>query len=1030
MSPFPDGSTQELLSRLQESLGHAYRIGEPVGAGGMAVVFRATRTADGRPVAIKVVYPVIARALGRDRFRREVETLQALDHPGIAPLLDFGERDDLLYLVMPVYSGLTLRARLTAEGQLALEEAAAIARSLLDALAYAHRHNTIHRDVKPENVLFDGDRPILADFGIARAIVRSGGEGLSSTGIVLGTPAYMSPEQASAERKLDGRADLYSVGCVLFEMIAGVPPFVGPNQQVIQSRHLHEPSPDLRNSRPNVPAGLAGAVTKSLAKVPADRFRSADEFAEALAPDRLQQVTRRRLAAPVLAVALLLAGIAGVWAYRARGPGLVADRYLVLPFRGAEAAANVVPNPDQVGRLLWRELSRWRGLDLVDEALVEDQLSRDPRQGQSPPTAKGLAARLRAGRVVWGDVVIVGDSVEVRAGLYRAENPAEPIRRARVTIPMAAAGTVRALTEPMSALARGLIAAEARLPDGTGRLEATNSYPALLAALAGDSALLQWDLSAARAFYRAAIEADPRFAAPRLRYATASLWAAAPAVEWSAAAAGAVAAMEQLAPIDRLEAQALDALARGAYPEACRHFDRVVAADSLRFNGWFGRGECLTRDDRVLPDPTSPSGWRFRGSFAAGITALRTALGLVPFSHRAIGGAAVDRLAEKLMGGANWLRFGRDSTAADPRFAAFPGFDGDSLGFVPYPIDEVLAGRRMPATLAEAVRESRLTFLAITSRWIVEYPRSPPAIKAHAYALEVNGLVAGTAPESALELIRSLRAGLPADSADLELGAWEVRLLLKARRFSNAAQLASRLLEAAPPAGPGSDLLPGLAAFIGQTDRAAGLSESFGQSTFVSMDGRVIDSPEGLLRTARRLLAYASVGGPRDSLRVIDARLYREVVAQVEPGRQDVVYQTLRLQAAHLAYPDLELTTDTVLPISRIERALARGDRAEGLAEFARLEATRRSQGAGDVAPEYLVLEARLLAALGDSLAARAKLDVWLADLRTLSQDVLRWVPAAAAIGRGAGLRAALGGDISISGADTAFAAIWRRRSR
>ncbi len=817
-------------------------------------------------------------------------------------------------------------------------------------------------------------------------------------------------------------------------MLAGVPPFVGPSQQVIQSRHLHEPPPDLGNIRPGLPAGLITAVTRALAKVPADRFHAADEFGRALESARLGRPrSRRRRRWPVVA-ALVLAALGGVWAYRGRGPALVEDRYLLLPFRGAATGPAVVPSADQVGRLLWRELSRWTGLDLVDEAAVQDQLSRDPRWGLSPEAARAMATALRAGRVIWGDLVTVGDSVEVRAGLYRADAPSQPIRRVQVTVPVGATGSAKALTDPMVTLARGLIAAEATLSDDIGRM-ATSSYPALLATLAGDSALLQWDLGSARAFYRRAIEADPNFGAPKLRYATASLWAAVPEAEWTSAAAAALAAADQLSPIERLEARALDALARADFPQACRAFDQVIAADSVRFNGWYGRGECLTRDDVVVPDRASPSGWRFRGSFAAGVAAHRMALRLVPYAHRALGGAAVDRLAARLMAGTNWLRVGRAAGASDPKYAAFLGYEGDSLGFTPYPIDQVLAGRRMPVSMARAVREARRSLLAITSGWIAEYPGSVAAVKAHAYALEVNGMVTGAPSQSALALIRTLGAGLPSDSVDFELGAWEVRLLLKARRYSAASQLAGRLLAMAGPAAasmaePAASLRPGLAALIGRADLAAGWSEHLGQGPFVSLDGQVIDSPEGLLQTARRLLAYAAVGGPRDSLRAIEARLRREVTAQVEPSRQALVYETLRLQAAHLAYPDLDPPADTVLPMSRIEHALARGDRKAGLAEFERLAVSRAGQGAGGVAPEYLVLEARLLAMLGDSAAARSKLDGLLADLRVLNQDLLGWVPSAAAIGRGLGLRAALGGDMSLSGADTASQALWRRRGR
>jgi serine/threonine protein kinase len=264
-------------------LSERYVLGRELGRGGMATVYLAQDVRHRRPVALKVLHPELAYALGADRFLREIEVAANLTHPHILPLHDSGEAAGLLYYVMPYVEGESLRDRVNRETQLPVDEALQIAREVADALAYAHGQGVIHRDIKPENILLSGGHALVADFGIARALGQADAERLTETGIAVGTAAYMSPEQASGERNVDGRSDVYSLGCVLYEMLAGEPPYTGPTAQAIIVKRFSDPVPSVQQLRPLVPEGLAHAVTKALAPVAADRFASAAEFVRALA---------------------------------------------------------------------------------------------------------------------------------------------------------------------------------------------------------------------------------------------------------------------------------------------------------------------------------------------------------------------------------------------------------------------------------------------------------------------------------------------------------------------------------------------------------------------------------------------------------------------------------------------------------------------------------------------------------------------------------------------------------------------------
>ena len=370
------------LERLNAALAGRYTVERELGSGGMATVYLADDLKHRRKVAVKVLRPELASVIGPDRFLREIEIAAKLNHPHILALYDSGRADEFLFYVMPYVKGQSLRHRLHREKPLPIEEAIAVTRDAALALGHAHAQGVIHRDVKPENILLYEGEAMVADFGIALAVSGTAGQRLTERGVWVGTPEYMSPEQALGEESLDARSDVYSLGCVLYELLVGEPPYTGPTAQAVIAKRLAGPAPGVRRLRATVPGGVEQALLKALATVPADRFASAAAFAEALAQPGAVRPAPKSIA--------------------------------VLPF------TNLSPDPenayfaDGITEDIIAQLSKIRALKVISSTSVMPLKKREQ-------SLREIGARLEVAAVLEGSVRRDGDRVRIVAQLIDAE---------------------------------------------------------------------------------------------------------------------------------------------------------------------------------------------------------------------------------------------------------------------------------------------------------------------------------------------------------------------------------------------------------------------------------------------------------------------------------------------------------------------------------------------------------------------------------------------------------------------------------
>jgi len=589
----PDGEAATLAT-LRHALGGAYEVERELGRGGMATVYLARDLRHRRRVAVKVVRPELTADLGAGRFLREIAVTAELQHPHILPLFDSGEAGGMPYYAMPYVEGETLRARLTREGALPLADAMRLVRELADALGYAHGRGIVHRDLKPENVLLSGGHAVVADFGIAKALAAatqnaaSPNANLTATGVAIGTPAYMAPEQAVGDATTDHRADLYALGVIAYEMLAGGHPFGGRTARAVAAAHLTEAPAPLVDRRPDVPAALADVVMRLLAKDPAARPESAAQVVQALdgvttgavAPTRFHVVSpgRRMIIVAAAVVALVVAAI-GLSRFSRRGAAANAESIrsiAVLPFDNTSKDTAFDYLEDGITDQVRDALNAIPGLT------VKARSSSRRLKGQG---ARDVGKQLAAAAVLQGALSRSSGRLHVTAELVRADDDgvlwSATFDVAPGSLPGVQDTIIRAVTERVS-VARGSLDVQQRSANTRGTTNTEAYYLYLRGNHAADA--FAWDK--ASALYRQAVALDPRFA--RAYGALANSYSMEPVLGRAspdsvtrlarATAASAIALDPTVAEAHVAEGNAL--LNEMKLVEACRAFERAYTADS------------------------------------------------------------------------------------------------------------------------------------------------------------------------------------------------------------------------------------------------------------------------------------------------------------------------------------------------------------------------------------------------------------------------------------------------------------------
>jgi len=709
-----------------------------------------------------------------------------------------------------------------------------------------------------------------------------------------------------------------------------------------------------------------------------------------------------------------------------RGSSLDAGLYLVAPFAVRDAAPPGLSG-DESQLALYDAVSRWKDVRLVDGLRVRDLVARRGAAIARLGDALDVARAAGAGRLLWGEVVPRGDSVEITAGVYDVSRSGAAVRSH--TIGMGAPRRGGTLTARFRALADSLLLGGAG--SGGGVAPQTDRLAALLAYDSGQAALGAWDLPGAADGFRHAVAVDPDFPDANFWLAQVLVWNGAPSDVWSPPASRALGSPRGLAARDARLAAGLVAMADGRFPDACAAYRQVLRRDTLSFAAWFGLAECNAKDKVVVRDPGSPSGWRFRGSVHAAFTAYNRALRLNPSAHRAFFG----QLPSLFFVDASWYREGRGSPPDTSHFGAWLGLEADTLATVPYPYAEWLSGasRTVVPTNAAARRRVQEVVRQIAIDWVQAFPEEAGAREELALLLEAQGDVALSRAEqrSALATLRHARTLARDPAQALRLAVGETRLRVKVDDADGAKRLADSLLRAHPKPVPAlAAQLAGLAALTGRSQLVADLLQrSAPLDSPTANTGEVITGDSTLHRSALALLAYASLGAPAESVTALTARVERLVTGGFRPDRQAAARSALEGPAAVLAFPLIGATplhrgADPGGYLLDMQRALARGDSAAARARYDRVRALRRWRRPTDVAISNTYGEAWLFLQLGDTAAAVAVLDSSLNNLSGLGGTLLDYVPQAAGLVRAMALRA----ELAAAAGDKRTARWWAQR--
>jgi tRNA A-37 threonylcarbamoyl transferase component Bud32/tetratricopeptide (TPR) repeat protein len=1066
--PTPLAPPLDPIGALRTALRGHYDIEREIGQGAFATVYLAQDLKHERKVALKVLLADPTSDTGELRFIREIRVLARLQHPNILPLHDSGHVDALLYYVMPYVAGETLRDRINRERQLEVSAAFRIAREAADALAYAHGQGIIHRDIKPENILLSAGHPMLADFGIARAIDLAGVRQLTRTGTGSpGTPAYMSPEQLMGDRELDGRSDIYSLGCVLYEMLTGKPPFTGKEGFV---KRFTETAPSVSSVRRDVPPWVDRVVGTALERAQNDRYQTAYEFATELArrsgvrekfapytnetpaaapppapadvervaalnPREAKRAAREAArAAKALLARSVVAGMAPAatpdehrsWSTRInKRRALIAAIGTVLVLAAAATARDRIPGLR--GAFFGSELDstkialvpfggsgsradRDRILNRLYGALTEWRglkIASDQDAGDvtssSPPRSIRDAANLA--RSVGAATFIWGQLNADDPSHVRVElfDVSSNVPRKSFSLP------ANADSSALRGTVRQLLKMPNRPPGADGGDGRTTSYTAWSAYARGHLGIQTGEFVSAEKNFQEAVTADPDFAPARIWLAQVRAWLRPSSrQEWRDDVIQGIHAGSGLSQKDSLIGASLSSLADKRYPDACLSYSRMVARDSLDFVGLYGLGQCRALDSLVVPSASSPSKWEFRSRYSEAAAAFMKAVSINPAAH---GILSFEQMQELQPIGSTKTR--RGMNAAGEEFAAYPTLIRNTVIFVPYPVTEFarLPARQTASQQAAALSRDLDVLLDFTTAWTRDAPQSAQAYQALGDVLEARGEIThgrsiDMSAVQAIDRARELASNSHDRFVSSTSAAW---LLFKQGQFAQARSLADSILSA-QRGGPSDEAatIIGLAALTGKLAKTTELAR-----VTIPYAASAAKLPVAVMDAAAPFFAFAALGVCSDTTARLERRLDEQIAHYVAEDEQSQVTASVKTRPLSMLASCTNASASLRIPsgssrIVKMQQALARGDSAATRSMLNDLTTDSRTQRPGDISLDFAYQAAWLRAATGDTLGAARQLDRMLGAIPSIGAASLREPASAAAAGRAMALRAEL----------------------
>ena len=984
------------LRRVVDALPAWFVVLGQTGRGGSAVVLKALDTRSSDYVAIKLFWN--PHDPSAPRARREHRISVDLDHPGIMPILASGEAAGCTYLIMPFVEGGTLRDRIDADGPFPIDVATQVIAQAAEALACAHERGVIHRDVKPENFLMDGDRPVLTDFGIAREAQVDKNTFMTSHGHVVGTVSYLSPERAGG-RKEDARSDLYSLGCVFYELLTGEPPFLGATAESIMNKHLTDVPGSPERLRAGVPPALVAIVGRLLAKAPVDRFPDAKTLVKALGAADLASgaswstTTGRRTSrgTPWIAAAGLVFTAVAATLFLSNSSPPESDPNVVAIIPAFIESGGPAYKP--LDYALHEEFSRWDEIETIDVPRVLEVVREEPPGVFPLAEAATFAKRVNAGRFVITRAEPREDSVRYSASIYGSDGSARgALNFGAITLHKDEVDRLA-----VANLADRLLFGPTWAGDGATGDAGTYSSQARRAFGSAMLAMADWELVAARSFLREAVAADPNFMAGHLATARVRHWLGDPQALW-AESAQLAAESGVFRAGDSIEASALSLLASRRYAEACTEYDRLTESQPRSFASWYGRAECRRMDEAVEPDPTGPSGWRFRSSQTDAIRFFEGAFRQAPEAMAAFANRSFERLRARLAAHGAQVRRGVNTGDGPAFFVGYPMRLGDSLAYVPYPWDDTGGRTVLPnaASVEQAWVLQRASVRNLARRWVDRAPLDPRAMYGFAISLEMLG------DPAAVDSIYRARTLESRDQHARALAATQAWLMIKhgigrdSLLVVSARVLSDSLLATTQPGeSQNPTLMASLAAVTGRAELA---SSYMAQSAYEQND-----FPEQLERSSAAFTMAAAAGAESSRLADLEddlLRLIDEMVVSEDAGTNRRMFVE---RGAMIAFPQHTSRLHTLghpfqSPLARAQGAFLRGADSAFEAEAATYRRGLSQLPAARVSIEAVFPEFHLWLAAGDTAHALEIIRPSVANPGRIQPGVLRDDPVRALI--------------------------------